>query len=76
MLKQFLELQQNSAFFFLFITLQRRNSTISVTTSGFFIKSKAAGFPPEPTLNMQLICTEILRKETKKTYYCLNSSTF
>lgn len=49
-------------FFFLFITLQRRNSMVPVTTSGFFIKSKAAGFQPEPTLNMQLICTEILRK--------------
>lgn len=63
-------------FFFLFITLQKTNSTIPVTTSGIFIKSKAAGFQPEPTLNMQLICTEILRKETKKTYHCLNSPTF
>lgn len=63
-------------YFFLFIAFQRRNSTVPVTTSGFFIKSKAAGFQPEPTLNMQLICTEILKKETKKTYYCLNSPTF
>lgn len=68
--------QNSSTFFFLFITLQRKNSTVPVTTSGFFIKSNAAGFQPEPTLNMQLICTEILRKETKKTYYCLNSPTF
>lgn len=77
MLKQFLAVQQNSGiFFFLFITFQRRSSTIPVTTSCFFIKSKAAGFQPEPTLNIQPICTEILRKGAKKTYYCLNSPTF
>lgn len=76
MLKQFLAVQHNSGIFFIFITLQRRNSTVPMTTPGFFIKSKAAGFQPEPTLNMQLICTEILRKEAKKTYYCLNSPTF
>lgn len=63
-------------YFFIFITLPRRNSTVPVTTPGFFIKSKATGFQPEPTLNMQVICTEILRKEAKKTYYCLNSPTF
>lgn len=63
-------------YFFLFIAFQRRNSTVPVTTSCFFIKSKAAGFQPEPTLNTQLICTEILKKETKKAYYCLNSPRF
>lgn len=75
MLKQFLAVQQNLGVLLLFITLQRRNSIAPVTTSGFF-KSKAAGFQPEPTLNMQLICTEILRKETIKPYYCLNSPIF
>lgn len=47
-------------YFLIFITLHR--STIPMITSGCFIKSKAAGFQPEPTLNMQLICTEILRR--------------
>lgn len=64
MLKQFLAVQQNSGI--LFIAFQKRNSTVPVTTSGFFIKSKAAGFQPEPTLNMQLICTEILKKRDKE----------